>query len=142
MKKKIIVVKTFKVKGLGKWFGCFWFFNHSLKWFLVAPPKDWFAQYHNQQPCGQGDFNMTRQTKQTTILHNMMVSIDFSQCCLHHFFFFFTLLLFKKKHESVWSKSVILVLLLFFCFAWLFDNLFAFQHDFHYFRKTSKKFIK
>jgi hypothetical protein len=50
--------------------------------------------------------------------------------------------LFKKKHESVWSKSVILVLLLFFCFAWLFDNLFAFQHDFHYFRKTSKKFIK
>ncbi len=30
-RKQIIVVKTFKVKGLGKWFGCFWFFNHSLK---------------------------------------------------------------------------------------------------------------
>jgi hypothetical protein len=95
MKKYIfIIVKTFKVKGLGKWFGHFWFFNHSLKWFLMVPLKDWFAQKHNQQPRGQGNFNMTRQTKQTTILHNMIISIDFSQSCLHHFCFFFTFFIF------------------------------------------------
>jgi len=86
MKKKFIVVKTFKVKGLGKWFGCFWFFNHSLKWFLVAPPKDWFAQYHNQQPCGQGDFNQGKQNKQLSfiiwwfhlIFPNVVYTISFS----------------------------------------------------------------
>jgi hypothetical protein len=34
MRKKIIVVKTFKVKGLGKWFGYFLFLFHSLRWLL------------------------------------------------------------------------------------------------------------
>jgi hypothetical protein len=34
-------------KGLGKWFGCFWFLNHFLRWFLVVPPKDGFAHI----PC-------------------------------------------------------------------------------------------
>ncbi len=24
-------------------FGCFWFFNHLLRWFLMVPPKDGFA---------------------------------------------------------------------------------------------------
>lgn len=38
-----IVVKNFKEKGPGKWFGCFLFFNHSSRWFLVVPPKDGFA---------------------------------------------------------------------------------------------------
>jgi hypothetical protein len=36
-------MKTFNEKALEKWFGCFWFFNHSLRWFLVVPPKDGFA---------------------------------------------------------------------------------------------------
>jgi hypothetical protein len=31
-KKKIIVVKTFKGENPRKWFGHFWFFNHSLGW--------------------------------------------------------------------------------------------------------------
>jgi len=43
-KKKIIIVKTFKVKDPRKWFYCFWFFNHSLRWFLIVPPKDSFIQ--------------------------------------------------------------------------------------------------
>jgi hypothetical protein len=42
-KKKFIVVKTFKLKGSRKWFGCFWFFFHSLRWFLLVPPKDIFT---------------------------------------------------------------------------------------------------
>jgi len=37
-------VKTFKVKDPRKWFYCFWFFNHSLKWFLIVSPKDAFIQ--------------------------------------------------------------------------------------------------
>jgi hypothetical protein len=36
-------VKIFNKKGPKKWFGCFWFFNHSFRWFLVVPPKDGFA---------------------------------------------------------------------------------------------------
>ncbi len=36
-------VKTFFKKGLGKCFGHFWFLNHSLRWFIVVPPKDGFA---------------------------------------------------------------------------------------------------
>jgi len=42
-KKKIIVMKTFKERGLEKPFGQFWFLNHYLVWFLVLPPKDGFA---------------------------------------------------------------------------------------------------
>jgi len=41
--KKIIVAKTFKVKGPRKRFGYFWFLCHSLRWFLVASPKDTFT---------------------------------------------------------------------------------------------------
>ncbi len=32
-------MKTFNEKGLEKWFNYFWFFNHSLKWFLVVTPR-------------------------------------------------------------------------------------------------------
>jgi len=35
---------------------------------------------------------MTKQTKQTIILCNTMVSLDFTQLCLHHFIFLFHLL--------------------------------------------------
>jgi hypothetical protein len=35
--------KTFNEMGAEKWFGCFWFLNHSLRWFLVVLPKDEFA---------------------------------------------------------------------------------------------------
>jgi hypothetical protein len=37
-------VKTFNAKGVEKLFTYFWFLNHSLRWFLVVPPKDRFAQ--------------------------------------------------------------------------------------------------
>jgi hypothetical protein len=42
-----------KIKGkdLRKWFGHFWFFNHSLSWFLVVPPKGGFVD--NQLPKRQ-----------------------------------------------------------------------------------------
>jgi hypothetical protein len=79
-----------------------------------------------------------------------MVSIDFTQLCLHHFFFFFTFFIFMWISFHLFivyketSKCVIqkchLCPFLFFCFAWLFENLFAVQHDFHYFHKTNKKF--
>jgi hypothetical protein len=39
-------MKKISKKGLEKWFGYFWLFNHSLKWFLMVPPKDGFALYH------------------------------------------------------------------------------------------------
>jgi hypothetical protein len=42
-------MKIFKIKGLGKWFGHFWFLNHSLKWFLVVPPKDAFTLKHQRK---------------------------------------------------------------------------------------------
>jgi hypothetical protein len=42
-KNPIIVVKTFKGKGEGKWFGQLWFHNHSLRWLLMVPPKDGFC---------------------------------------------------------------------------------------------------
>jgi len=42
--KKFIIVKTFKEKGPGKWFGHFWFFNYFLKWFLIVSPKDGFVK--------------------------------------------------------------------------------------------------
>jgi hypothetical protein len=35
--------KHLKEKALGKWFGHFWFLNHSLRWFLMVSPKDEFA---------------------------------------------------------------------------------------------------
>jgi hypothetical protein len=41
-------VKTFNKKGLEKWIGYFWFLNHSLKWFLVVPPKNWFALFETK----------------------------------------------------------------------------------------------
>ncbi len=43
--EKIIIYncETFFLNSLGKWFGCFWFLNHSLRWFLVVPSKDGFA---------------------------------------------------------------------------------------------------
>jgi len=44
MGKKIIIVKKINEKGLEKLFGCFWFLNHSLRWFLVVPPKYGFTQ--------------------------------------------------------------------------------------------------
>jgi len=42
-KNWFIVVKRFKGKGPWKWFGHFWFFNHSLRWFLMVSPKDGFT---------------------------------------------------------------------------------------------------
>ncbi len=45
IKHEKIVVKTFKVKGLRKWFNYFLFLNHSLWWFLVVPPKDGFVHF-------------------------------------------------------------------------------------------------
>jgi hypothetical protein len=42
-----MVVKTIDEKGLEKWFDYFWFLNHSLRWLLVVPPKDGFAQKLN-----------------------------------------------------------------------------------------------
>jgi hypothetical protein len=47
-KKKIIIVKTFNKKSLEKWIDCFLFFNHSLKWFVVVPPKDGFALFETK----------------------------------------------------------------------------------------------
>jgi hypothetical protein len=32
-----------KIKGKGKWFVYFWFFNHSSRWFQVVPLKGAFA---------------------------------------------------------------------------------------------------
>ncbi len=40
-------MKTFNEKGPQKWFDCFWFLNHYLRWFLVLPPKDEFAHRLN-----------------------------------------------------------------------------------------------
>jgi len=44
-------VKTFNEKGPKKWFSCLWFPNQSLKWFLMVPPKDGFAQYCCGEDC-------------------------------------------------------------------------------------------
>jgi hypothetical protein len=41
-------VKTFNEKGLEKGIGCFWFLNHSLKWFLFVPSKDGFALFETK----------------------------------------------------------------------------------------------
>ncbi len=40
-------MKTFNEKGPEKWFGYFWFLNHSLKWLLMVQPEDGFAQLVN-----------------------------------------------------------------------------------------------
>ncbi len=37
-------MKTFNKKGIKKLFACFLFLNHSLRWFLVVPLNDGFAQ--------------------------------------------------------------------------------------------------
>ncbi len=34
-------LKTYNKNGPK--FGCFWFFNHFLKWLLMVPPQDGFA---------------------------------------------------------------------------------------------------
>ncbi len=54
-------MKTFKIKGLGKWFGCFWFFFHSLKWFLVVSLKDNFTWH------GDCTFPLCFEGKQSTL---------------------------------------------------------------------------
>jgi hypothetical protein len=43
MKKKNYSCEKKEVKGPNERFGYFWFLNHSLRWFLVVPPKDAFA---------------------------------------------------------------------------------------------------
>ncbi len=45
--KKNYNCETFNEKSSKKWFGYFWFLNHSLRWFLKVPPKDWFAHRLN-----------------------------------------------------------------------------------------------
>jgi len=95
---------------------------------------------------------MTRQTKQTTILHSTMVSIDFFQFCLHHFFILFHLLhnyvdkfspmYFLKRNMKMCVPKVSPLSFPIPCFAWVFENLLAFQHDCHYFLRIIKKFIK
>ncbi len=45
MRKKIIVVKIFKVKGLGKWFGYFLSLFHSLRWFLGGTTQGYFHPF-------------------------------------------------------------------------------------------------
>ncbi len=37
-------MKINKIKGLNKWFDHIWFFNHSLKWFLVILYKNAFVK--------------------------------------------------------------------------------------------------
>jgi hypothetical protein len=59
-------VKTVNKKGLEKWFGCFWFFNHSLRWFLVVPPKDGFTHHDDVWPMAQWH--------SYSILHHIMMS--------------------------------------------------------------------
>ncbi len=40
-------MKTFNEKGPKKWFGCFWFLNHSLRWLPVVAPRGFaLHQYH------------------------------------------------------------------------------------------------
>jgi hypothetical protein len=48
-KKKTIVMKIFKRKGLKILFNQFSFFNHSLKLFLMVPPKDGFSHSSSSQ---------------------------------------------------------------------------------------------
>jgi hypothetical protein len=58
-------VKIFNKKGPKKWFGYFWFLNHSLKWFLMVPPKDGFAQHDGVWPMAQWH--------SCSILHHIMM---------------------------------------------------------------------
>jgi len=39
--KKIIILKTFNGKDREKWFDCFLFFNHSLRWFFGGTTQGW-----------------------------------------------------------------------------------------------------
>jgi len=41
-------MKKINKKGLKIWIGCFWLLNHSLRWFLVVPPKDGFALFETK----------------------------------------------------------------------------------------------
>jgi hypothetical protein len=43
-----MIMKNINKKCLKKWIGCFWFFNHSLRWFLGVPPKDGFAFFETK----------------------------------------------------------------------------------------------
>ncbi len=42
--KKIIIMKTFNKYGQKKQFDYFRFLNHSVRWFLMVPPKDGFVE--------------------------------------------------------------------------------------------------
>ncbi len=53
-----LVLKTLKGTAPRKWFGHFWFLNHSSKWFLMLPQKDGFGHYlyvkgNNKKTCIQ-----------------------------------------------------------------------------------------
>jgi hypothetical protein len=71
-------MKTFKVKGPWKWFAHFWFFNHSLRWFLVVHPRMF-------SPC----FKIFSDLPFPMLLLHITIFLWFLQLQIITFFFFY-----------------------------------------------------
>jgi hypothetical protein len=96
-KHEIIIIyswKTFKKKGPKKWFGCFWFYKHSLKWFLVIPPKGWVRPWKRLMfrmwPFVLGD-----------ILQALLMKVDFKSWKISLIFGTFM----YSNGEGLWNMS-------------------------------------